>query len=100
MSAAEADNLEIIPMDKATAMNLVVNIARLSENAKDREATIASDVADFAGGLPLLIEQIVHNAILGRQSLVTTLKDVREKTNLLKQKNRKSLHEDDLSLGE
>lgn len=93
------DNLEITPMDKATSMKLISRLTQSSEHPADRDAVVASDVADFAAGLPLLLEQIVHNAILGRRSLAATLENVRERTRLLEQQNRASLHEDDLSLG-
>lgn len=94
-----SDHVEVEPMDEASALDFVSRLATLSKNPDDRDKHTCSDVAKFAGGLPLLMEQLVHNAILGGQGLAKTLEDAQHKHQLLKQSNPASLHERDLSLG-
>lgn len=90
--------LEVTQMLPEESVRLVLRLADVSVNPADKEADIAHKVADFAGGMPLLIEQIVKNALFTGASLEDTLQQVTQKTGLLTQKNISSLHQDNLSL--
>ncbi|KAK6371031.1 hypothetical protein LTR64_006278 [Lithohypha guttulata] len=90
--------LEVTQMLPEESVRLVLRLADVSVNPADKEADIAHKVADFAGGMPLLIEQIVKNALFTGASLEDTLQQVTQKTGLLTQKNMSSLHQDNLSL--
>lgn len=94
-----SDCIKIDPMDRATAVNLVKSLASLSDDPNKHNEDTLNQIADFTQGFPLLIEQLVHNAIFGKQSLVRTLEDARNKEKLSRQNNAASLHETDLSLG-
>lgn len=96
---AHENTIEIMPMSKLESKTFIAKLTECSNISEDKTDSIHDLVADFAKGVPLYIEQIVHNAIFGHKSIRTTLSQVAEKTALLRQKNLSSLHEDNLSLG-
>lgn len=97
--APHSKPVEVLPMDTDNAINLALSLAERSERDSDKTNDVAQAVADFARGLPLQIEQIINNAILAQRTVIETLDRVRDKRELLKQKNRSSLYEDNLSQG-
>lgn len=96
---ANENVVEILPMTDQESKTLISNLARYSTFDVDKTESTCNLVADFAKGIPLYIEQIIHNAIFNQTSISTTLSQVTEKMALLRQKNISSLHEDNLSLG-
>jgi len=91
--------VEIKEMGRADSTDLVLSLAVSSAYEADKDPVLAARVASFAKGIPLVIEQIVHNALLGEKSLLETLHVVSEKAELLRQKNISSLHPENLALG-
>lgn len=91
--------VEIKEMGTADSTELVLSLAGSSPYEADKDPVLAARVASFAKGIPLVIEQIVHNALLGKTSLLKTLQVVSEKAELLRQNNVSSLHPDNLALG-
>lgn len=89
----------VLPMEEAESVRLVQDLISNSSRSTDKELDVVRQVATFSRGIPLVIEQLVNNALLGGRSLSTTLQQVVAKVELLKQRNISSLHEDNLSLG-
>lgn len=91
--------LEITAMDHDTSTQLVSALSKGFAYLPDNDVFIAGKTAAFSGGIPLLIEQVVHNAIFGKRSLLETLDLVNRNTKLLEQQNISSLHDENLSIG-
>ena len=87
-----AKPIEILPMDKATATYLAHSKCQKSLLEEDRELSVAADVSSFARGLPLAIEQVIHDSFFSKRAIRNTLHLVRQKQVLLEQNNRSSLH--------
>jgi len=90
--------IEILPMDYHTATTMAQSLAEESSLAVDKTPEVANRVAQFAKGLPLVIEQVIHNALLFPRSIEETLRLVEHKADLLEQENVSSLRGPDSSI--
>ena len=91
--------LEVREMGATDSTDLVLSLVGSSRYAEDKDPVLATRVASFAKGIPLVIEQVVHNALLGERTLLSTLQAVSGNAELLRQKNISSLHPENLALG-
>lgn len=91
--------MELLPLQPTQGIALVraLNAAVSTDIAASDQ--VAEQVASFAGGLPLAIEQLVQLAKFRSRSLQETLDSAKDKHDFLKREHPSSFHENDFSTG-
>lgn len=70
---ADEDAIEVMPMNDEESESLISKLAQSSTFYEDKTTETHNLVTRFAKGVPLLIEQLIHNAIFSQRTIKETL---------------------------